>query len=51
MFCNKNLLKKVDRIQKRALRIIYNEDTLYLNEPVDLHKSTTILTERINSID
>ena len=42
MFCNKTLQNKINQIQKRALRIKYNEPNLNLDELVELDKSATI---------
>ena len=46
MFCNKNLQKN-NQIQTRALQIIYNKATWYLDELGELEKSTTVHTKRI----
>ena len=42
MFCSKTLQNKINQIQKRALRIVYNEPNLNLDKLVELEKSTTI---------
>ena len=42
MFCSKILQKKIDQIQKRALRIVYNELNLNVDKLVELDKSTSI---------
>ena len=42
MFCSKTLQNKINQIQKRALRIVYNEPNLNLDKLVELDKSTTI---------
>ena len=42
MFCSKRLQNKINQMQKRALRIVYNEPNLNLDKLVELDKSTTI---------
>ena len=42
MFCSKRLQNKINQMQKRALRIVYNEPNLNLEKLVELDKSTTI---------
>ena len=47
MFCSKTLQNKINQIQKRALRIVYNEPNLNLDKLVELEKSTTIYIKNI----
>ena len=47
MFCSKTLQNKIDQIQKRALRTVYNEPNLNLDKPVELDKGTTIHIKNI----
>ena len=47
MFCSKTLQNKINQIQKRALRIVYNEPNLNLDKLVELDKSTTIHIKNI----
>ena len=47
MFCSKTLQNKINQIQKRALRILYNEPNLNLDKLVELDKSTTIHIKNI----
>ena len=47
MFCSKTLQNKINHIQKRALRIVYNEPNLNLYRLVELDKSTTIHIKNI----
>ena len=47
MFCSKTLQNKIDQIQKRALRTVYNEPNLNLDKPVELDKVTTIHIKNI----
>ena len=47
MFCSKTLQNKINQIQKRALRIVYNEPDLNLDKLVELDKSTTIHLKNI----
>ena len=47
MFCSKTLENKINQIQKRALRIVYNEPNLNLDKLVELDKSTTIHIKNI----
>ena len=47
MFYNKTLQNKINRIQKRALRIAYNEPNLNLDKLVELDKITTIHIKNI----
>ena len=42
MFCSKTLQNKIKQIQKRALRIEYNEPNLNIDKLVEIDKSTTI---------
>ena len=52
MFCNKKLQNKIDRLQERALKIIYNEPILNLDELVELENSTKTHTKKhLNPID
>ena len=46
MFCSKTL-QKINQIQKRALRIVYNEPNLNLDKLVELDKNTTIHIKNI----
>ena len=47
IFCSKTLQNKINQIQKRALRIAYNEPNLNLDKLVELDKSTTIHIKNI----
>ena len=47
MFCSKALQNKINKIQKRALRTVYNEPNLNLDKPVELDKGTTIHIKNI----
>ena len=47
MFCSKTLQNKISQIQKRALRMVYNEPNLNLEKLVELDKSTTIHIKNI----
>ena len=47
MFCSKTLQNKINQIQKRALRKVYNEPNLNLDKLVELDKSTTIHIKNI----
>ena len=47
MFCSKTLQNKINQIQKRALRIVYNEPNLNLDKLVKLDKSTIIHIKNI----
>ena len=47
MFCSKTLQNKINQIQKRALRIVYNEPNLNLDKLVELDKNTTIHIKNI----
>ena len=47
MFFNKNL--RVVHLQW-VLQVVFNDPTLYLNEPVELDKSATIHTKNIISL-
>ena len=47
MFCSKTIQNKINQIQKRALRIVYNEPNLNLDKLVELDKSTTIQVKKI----
>ena len=47
MFCSKTLQNKINQIQKRALRIVYNEPNLNLDKLVELDKSTNIHIKNI----
>ena len=47
MFCSKTLQNKINQIQKRAPRIVYNEPNLNLDRLVELDKSTTIHIKNI----
>ena len=47
MFCSETLQNKLNQIQKRALRIVYNEPNLNLDKLVELDKSTTIHIKNI----
>ena len=49
MFCSKTLQNKVNQIQKRALRIVYNEQNLNLDKLVELDKSTAIHIKKHNN--
>ena len=42
MFCSKTLQNKINQIQKRALRIVYNEPNLNLDKLVKVDNSATI---------
>ena len=42
MVCSKTLQSKINQIQRRALRIVYNEPNVNLDKLVELDKSTTI---------
>ena len=46
-YCSKTLQNKINQIQKRALRIVYNEPNLNLDKLVELEKSTTIHIKNI----
>ena len=50
MFCSKTLQNKINHIQKRALRIVYNEPNLNLYKLVELDKSTTIHIKNIMTL-
>ena len=50
MFCSKTLQNKINHIQKRALRIVYNEPNLNLYRLVELDKSTTIHIKNIRTL-
>ena len=41
MFCSKALQNKINQIQKRALRIVYNQPHFKLDKLVELDKGTT----------
>ena len=47
MFCSKTLQNKINKIQKRALPIVYNEPNLNLDKLFELDKSTTIHIKNI----
>ena len=47
MFCSKTLQNKINQIQKRALRIVYNKQNLNPDKLVELDKSTTIHIKNI----
>ena len=47
MFCSKTLQNKISKIQKRALRIVYNEPNLNLDKLVKLERSTTIYIKNV----
>ena len=47
MFCSKTLQNKINQIQKRALRMVYNEPNLNLDKLVEPDKSTTIHIKNI----
>ena len=47
MFCSKTLQNKINKIQTRALHIVYNEPNLNLDKLVELDKSTTIHIKNI----
>ena len=47
MFCSKTLQNKINQIQKRALRIVYNEPNLNLDKLVELDEGTTIHIKNI----
>ena len=47
MFCSKTIQNKINQIQKKALRIVYNEPNLNLDRLVELDKSTTIHIKNI----
>ena len=47
MFYSKTLQNKINQIQKRALRLVYNEPKLNLEKLVELDKSTTIHIKNI----
>ena len=47
MFCSKALQNKINRIQKRALCIVYNKPNLNLDKLVELDKSNTIHIKNI----
>ena len=47
MFCSKILQNKINQIQKRALRTVYNQPNLNLDKLVELDKSTTIHIKNI----
>ena len=47
MFCSKALQNKINQIQKRALRIVYNEPNLNLDKLVELDNRTTIHIKNI----
>ena len=47
MFCSKTLQNKLNQIQKRALRVVYNEPNLNLDKLAELDKSTTIHIKNI----
>ena len=47
MFCSKTLQNEINQIQKRALRMVYNEPNLNLDKLVELDKSTTIYIKSI----
>ena len=50
MFCSKALQNKINQIQKRALRIVYNEPNLNFDKLVELDKSTTIHIKNITTL-
>ena len=47
MFSSKTLPNKINQIHKRGLSIVYNEQNLNLDNPVELDKSTTIHIKNI----
>ena len=47
MFCSKTKQNKTNQIQKRALRIVYNEPNLSLDKLVQLDNCTTIHIKNI----
>ena len=47
MLCSKTLQNKITQIEKRPLRIVYNEPNLNLDKLVELDKSTTIHIKNI----
>ena len=47
IFCSKTLQNKINQIQKRAVRIVYNEPNLNLDKLVELDKITTIHIKNI----
>ena len=47
MFCSKILQNKINQIQKRALRIVYNKPNLNLDKLGELDKSSTIHIKNI----
>ena len=47
MFCSKTLQNKINQIQKRALRVVYNEPNLNLDKLVELDKTATIHIKNI----
>ena len=47
MFCSNTLQNKINQIQKRALRIVYNKQNLNPDKLVELDKSTTIHIKNI----
>ena len=47
MFCSNTIQNKINQIQKRALRVVYNEQNLNPDKLVELDKSTTIHIKNI----
>ena len=47
MFCGKTLQDQRDKIQKRALRILYNEQNLSLNDILEQKQCINIHTKNI----
>ena len=50
MFCSKTLQNKINQIQKRALRIVYNEPNLNLDKLVKVDNSATIQIKNIITV-
>ena len=49
MFCSKTLQNKINQIQKRALRIVYNDPNFNLDKPVELGKTITVHIKNIKT--
>ena len=47
MFCGRTLQDQIDKIQKRALRILYNEPNLSLNDILEQKQCINIHTKNI----
>ena len=47
MFCSKTLQNKMNQMQKKAIRTVYNEPNLNFDKLVELEKRTTIHIKNI----